>query len=142
MSNNSTNKSDFWDSLKATRQHGNARSTGLHDGTISHDSLTDSATFNSLDDFDVGEVVTIVLTTEMQSSRGVALDSSCIWSFTIVVYDGTATFPFHSDYPAGDFAHCVFAADFDGDHDLNPAVANFLSHDVYILLNNNPFPGI
>jgi len=79
--------------------------------------------------FDVGEVVTVVLTTEIQSSQGVPLDCSYIWSFTIIAYNESATFPSHTDYPAGNYTHSVFAADLDGDNDLDLATANILSYD-------------
>ena len=45
----------------------NARSTGLHLGTFTYDSLSKAATFDPVDDFHVGEVVTVVLTAGIQS---------------------------------------------------------------------------
>jgi hypothetical protein len=54
----------------------NARSTGLHLGTITYDGPTETATFDPMQDFEEGEVVTVVLTTGIQSSGGASLDSS------------------------------------------------------------------
>ena len=113
----------------------NGRSTGLHQGTIAYDSLNRTATFDPSKDFDEGEVVTVVLTTDIQSSKGTQLNSSYVWSFTIVV-DGSDTFGSHSDYPCGNHTWSVFAADLDGNGYLDLATANGSSDDVSVLLNN------
>lgn len=115
----------------------NARSTGLHQGTITYDSLTRMATLDPDSNFHVGEVVTVVLTTNIQSSQGVPLDSSYIWSFTMVVNDGSGTFGPDAVYPvSGEYAHSIFAADLDGDDDIDLATANWNSGDASVLLNN------
>jgi len=119
----------------------NARSTGLHEGTITYNNGTRTATLDPINDFDVGEVVTVVLTRDIQSSQGVPLDSSYSWSFTIRVNDGSGIFGSHSTYPVGDRPFSVFAADLDGDGDLDLATANWGSFalpdsTVSVLLNN------
>jgi len=116
----------------------NARSTGLHQGTISYDTLTRTATFDPSNDFDVGEVVTVVLTTDIQSSQGIRLnsDTSYAWSFTTLVNDGSGTFAPDSVYPAGDGPRSVFAADLDGDGDLDLATISGDPGEVWVLLNN------
>ncbi|MGB2979626.1 MAG: Ig-like domain-containing protein, partial [Candidatus Zixiibacteriota bacterium] len=114
----------------------NARSTGLHPGTISYDGPSKTATFDPVDDFDEGEVVTVVLTTVIESSGGTPLDSAYVWSFTSIVYDGSGTFAPHSIYPVGDYPVSVFSADLDGDGDLDLATANEHSASVSVLLNN------
>jgi len=116
----------------------NARSTGLHLGTISYDTLTRTATFDPSNDFDVGEVVTMVLTTDIQSSQGIPLnsDTSYAWSFTTLVNDGSGTFAPDSVYPAGDGPRSVFAADLDGDGDLDLATISGDPGEVWVLLNN------
>jgi M6 family metalloprotease-like protein len=114
----------------------NARSTGFHQGTISYDSPTKTATFDPLVDFDVGEVVTVVLTTGIQSSEGASLGSSYVWSFTIEVEDGGACFAPDSAYPAGDGPRSVFAADLDGDGDHDLAAVSGNPAELWVLLNN------
>ncbi len=114
----------------------NARSTGLHQGTITYDSQTKTATSDPLEDFDEGEAVTVVLTTDIQSSEGTPLDSSYAWSFTIIVMDGSGIFTPDSVYPVGDWPRSVFAADLDGDEDLDLATANVGPDNVSVLLNN------
>jgi hypothetical protein len=113
----------------------NARSTGLHPGNISYDSPSRTATFDPVDDFGEGEVVTVVLTTGMESSGGAPLDSSYAWSFTLAVYDGSGAFPSQSVYPVGTEPVSVFSADLDGDGDLDLATANFYDDNVSVLLN-------
>ena len=114
----------------------NARSTGLHQGTISYNNLARTATLDPLEDFDEGEVVTVVLTADIQSSQGIPLDSSYVWSFTIAVNHGQGTFAPHSDYAVQTWPNSVFPADLDGDGDLDLATANFNSANVSVLLNN------
>jgi len=114
----------------------NARSAGLHAGTITCDQPTKTATFDPTEDFDEGEVVTVALTTGVQSYDGGRLDSAYVWSFTSVVDDGSGTFAPHSAYEAGDGPYSVFSADLDGDGDLDLATANAGTDNVSVLLNN------
>jgi hypothetical protein len=114
----------------------NARSTGLHPGSITYDGPSRTATFAPFEDLEEGEVVTVVLTTGIESSGGVPLDSSYAWSFTLEVYDGSGSFASQSFYPTGAEPVSVFSADLDGDGDLDLATANFYDDDVSILLNN------
>jgi hypothetical protein len=114
----------------------NARSTGLHAGTISYDGPSRTATFNPVEDFDEGEVVTVALTSGIESSGGVPLDSAYLWSFTSAVDDGSGTFAAHSVYPVGGAPRSVFSADLDGDGDLDLATANAISDNISVLPNN------
>jgi len=63
-------------------------STGVHQGTITYDSLTRVAISDPDSVFQVGEIVTVELTTDMQSSQGVPLASNYAWSFPIMVNAG------------------------------------------------------
>ncbi len=122
----------------------NARATGLHQGAISYDSQSQVVTFDPASDFNVGEVVTVVLTTEIRSSQGVSLDRSYSWSFVTVVHGGSGTFVFDSAYPSADGPRSVFAADLDGDSDLDLASSND-DDSVDVFLNNGdgtfvPYP--
>jgi len=110
-----------------------ARCTGLHQGTISYDSLTRTATFDPSDDFDVGEVVTVVLISDIKSSDGIPMINGYAWSFTTTVDHGAAAFAPQMVYPVGYDPNSVFAADLDGDRDLDLAVGD--EQGVSILLN-------
>ena len=63
-------------------------STGVNQGTITYDSLTRVAISDPDSVFQVGEIVTVELTTDMQSSQGVPLVDSYTWSFPIMVNAG------------------------------------------------------
>jgi hypothetical protein len=114
----------------------NARSTGLCQGVFTYDGPTKTVSFDPFEDLDEGEVVTVVLTTGIQSSDELPLDSAYVWSFTSEVYDGSGTFASHSVYPAGNASWSVFSADLDGDGDADLAIANAYSDNVSILLNH------
>jgi hypothetical protein len=103
-----------------------ARSTGPHTGTITYDSPTRTATLNPLEDFAVGEVVTVILTNEIESSGGTPLEASYIWSFTLGVDGGFGTFDLATipQYSVGTYPIAVCAADLDGDGDLDLATTN------------------
>ncbi len=115
----------------------NAWSTGLHEGTITYDSQTKTATLKNPEELKPGEIVTVVLTTDIQSSFGCPMESSYVWSFTTEVSDESpGTFGPHSVYPVGAGPWSVFSADLDGDGDLDLATASPGSNNVSVLLNN------
>ena len=115
----------------------NAWSTGLHQGTITCNSLTKTATLDPTSDFDEGEIVTVVLTTGIKSTFGCPMESSYVWSFTTEVSDKSpGTFAPHVDYEAGEGPWSIFAADLDADGDIDLMTANSHSDDVSVLLNN------
>ncbi|MGB2696403.1 MAG: FG-GAP-like repeat-containing protein [Candidatus Zixiibacteriota bacterium] len=116
----------------------NATITGLHLGTITYDSLTKTATVDPDNDFDVGEVVTVVLTSDIQSSGGTPLnsDTSYSWSFTTGVNDGPGTFLTGSIYSVDDWPRAIVNADLDNDGDNDLAVAIGNDNLVSIFLND------
>jgi hypothetical protein len=116
----------------------NAISTGSHQGTISYNPLTKTGTLDPIIDFDVGEVVTVVLTTGIKSSAGIPLqmDTSYVWSFTVRALDGTAIFGLDSVYPAMNYPRSLCASQLDGDEDIDLAVVGDDPGKVSILLNN------
>ncbi len=115
----------------------NAWSTGLHQGTITYNGLTKTATLDPVSDFDEGEIVTAVLTTGIKSTLGCPLESSYVWSFTAEVSDESdGTFAPDSVYPTGEGPWSIFAADVDNDGHIDLMTANSHSNDVSVLLNN------
>ncbi|MCK4403793.1 MAG: VCBS repeat-containing protein [candidate division Zixibacteria bacterium] len=115
----------------------NAWSTGLHQGTITYNSGTKTAILDPDSNFAVGEIVTVVLTTDIQSSYGCALESSYVWSFTTEVSEESpGTFAPDSVYPVGESPWSVFAADLDDDGYEEIITANSGSDNVSVLLNN------
>ena len=114
----------------------NARCAGLRDGTISYNVPAKTATFDPACDFLAGEVVTVMLSRDIRSSEGMPMDSSFAWSFTVAVGAGTGTFDPDASYAVGDSPRSVFAADLDGDGDLDLVTADRDNDRVSVLLNN------
>jgi hypothetical protein len=110
------------------------RSTGLHAGTFSYDYMTETMIFNPNVDFSNGELVTVVLTSDIESSTNVAL-KPFVWSFTVEADGGGRTFPTRTDYTTGDYPLAVFAADLDDDGDLDVVTSN-ISDSIYVFPNN------
>ena len=63
----------------------NGKLTGLHQGIISYDAFTRTATLDPDQDFAVGEVVTVVLTTGIMESGGTPRNKSYTWRFNVAV---------------------------------------------------------
>jgi len=114
----------------------NARSTGPHGGTITYDGPSRTTTFDPTDDFDVGEVVTVTLTTGIESSTGTSLEASYTWSFDTENSVGLHQFAPHSTYDVGSSPWSISVADFDDDGDLDISTGNWGSSNVSILLND------
>lgn len=112
-----------------------ARSSGLHSGIYSYDSLDFTASFQSSDNFEMGEVVSINLTTGIKSASGTSLGSSFTWNFTILSGGGPGQFNLDQIYPVGTDPAWINSADFDNDGDLDLAIANNQSHQISILMN-------
>jgi len=114
----------------------NAKCMGLQQGVITYDSPTKTGVFNPAADFGVGEVVTVVMTPQIQSLWGVQLEQGFAWSFTTAVNKGTGDFAPHSTYAVGESPLSIFAADLDNDGALDLVTANKDSDEVSVLLNN------
>jgi hypothetical protein len=109
--------------------------TGPHPGAINYDSVTRAATLDPFSDFIDGELVTAVLTGEIQSSNGVYLKGFS-WNFSEEITTASdGTFSNRHDYSTGIEPRGLYAGDFNGDADIDLAVtAN--SGYIYIFLNN------
>jgi hypothetical protein len=110
--------------------------TGLRTGTYSYDTGTKTATFEPDDNFAVGEIVYVILTTGIEDTTGDTLASPYEWSFTVEVDGGSGKFAAKVDYGAGDGPRSVFSSDLDSDGDMDLIIANANSDNVSILLNN------
>jgi len=115
----------------------NASSTGPHQGSIVYENNTFMATLDPLDDFDVGEAVSVTLTTAIESADGRPLENSYSWSFIVTVSDeSSGIFGQYSEYAVDEWPKSIYPADFDGDGDIDVAVTCMRTGDVKILLNN------
>lgn len=112
-----------------------ASQTGLHSGTISYDEPTRTATFDPDEDFAYGEVVTVTLTNEIESTDGIPLRPYS-WQFTIKAAEASMNYDIRHDYNAGDNSHYVSTGDIDGDGDLDLIAANVYSKFITIYAND------
>ncbi len=85
-------------------------------GAYDYDPVSYSCTFTPGAQWHVGEIVTVILTTDIVSGTGIPLAQSYLWNFRI----GTATespgfLVETATHPIETFQECAFAADFNGD---------------------------
>jgi hypothetical protein len=96
--------------------------SGLHSGAISYDSVTRTATFEPTVSFFDGELITTLLTKEIQASSGVNLRGFS-WNFSIEVTTlSNGTFTNRQNYSAGSEPRGMCAADLDNDRDIDLAI--------------------
>lgn len=116
----------------------NTRTTGLQTGTYWYDAGTRTAWFDPDTDFMPGEIVSVVLTTDV-TSQGVPLDQAFTWTFTAIVENGMGTFELTGEYAVEPGAHAVYAADLNGDGYVDLVVTHYTylsDNSVSVLINN------
>ncbi|MBC8401865.1 MAG: VCBS repeat-containing protein, partial [Candidatus Marinimicrobia bacterium] len=113
-----------------------ASQTGFHSGTFSYNSGTKTVTFNPDDDFEMGETVSVILTTGIQNITGNPIPTAYNWSFTIESFDGSGVFssPISLDI---DSVYTITAGDLDGDEDIDLILVNLYSPGSVIILKND-----
>lgn len=109
--------------------------TGFHPGQVTYDNITRTATLDPIDDFDTGEPVTVVLTSEIHSYDGEPLEAGYIWSFTVAVFNGTASFGRSPQYSVDGGPAGISLADLDNDGDNDIVFAKWAENTVSILSN-------
>jgi hypothetical protein len=116
----------------------NGAQSGLHTSSnITYDGGTRKATFDPASDFKPGEVVNVTLTAGIKTtsgSTGAALTSPYTWRF-VIQSGGSSVFTNVGNIGVGNSPVSTTRGDFDGDGDLDLAVANDNSGNVSILKN-------
>ncbi|MCH8838937.1 MAG: VCBS repeat-containing protein, partial [Candidatus Marinimicrobia bacterium] len=131
----------FTEALDGTTLNGNTIGihgslSGTHAATYDYDGPTKTATVNPDVDFAIGEVVTVTLTTGIQSILGDPMPAPYSWSFTTAVSSGSAVFGISDSPTAGSNPLGAIPGDFNGDGILDLAVTNTSSDNVTIFIND------
>ncbi|UCG93061.1 MAG: VCBS repeat-containing protein [candidate division WOR-3 bacterium] len=109
--------------------------SGPHPGAIDYNSGTYTATLDPSADFIDGEIVTALLTKEIQSTIGVFLRGFA-WNFTVeVTSPSDAVFGNPMNFSIGNEPRGMYAADFDTDGDIDIASTSN-PYSIAVILNN------
>ncbi|MFH2050220.1 MAG: FG-GAP-like repeat-containing protein [bacterium] len=97
-----------------------SKTFGLLSGTISYDGPTKTTIFDPVVDFGVGEIVTVVLTKNVNSLVGNPIDYGKVWTFTVEVQGGTGHLTLVETDDIEAIVNSVFSSDLniDGNPDL------------------------
>jgi len=99
---------------------------GICSGAIAYDDPTQTATFTATQDFDEGELITVQLMPDIQTSEGDPYGLEYIWSFTIESDPAACEFEPERLYTADDISFALCPGDFDNDGDNDLAVLSWL----------------
>lgn len=109
--------------------------SGLHLGSISYDSGTQTATLDPIDDFIVGEVVMVALTRAIADTAGISIEGY-VWNFTITALNGSGVLAPPLNSSANNRPHGLYTAYMNNDDNLDLIVTNIISQDMSILFGN------
>ena len=110
--------------------------TGIYQGAYSYDSPSKTATFDPTSELFTGEVVSILLTTAVQSSASTPLAGSYAWSFTSDVSVGAGIFDSALSFTVGSQPHGLATGDFNNDGKIDIASALFGTNEVSVSIND------
>jgi hypothetical protein len=119
----------------------NGKCTGLHVGTYTYDSPSNTVTFTPDHQFAAGEEVTIVLSTDTRTLAGGPLAESRVLSFTTATHGGSGEFEFVGSREAGWYVWSVIAADLTADGHLDLAAISQDNATVYFNDGQGDFSG-
>jgi hypothetical protein len=114
--------------------------SGLCDGVISYDTPSRMAIFKPSTDFATGELVTVTLTTDVESVSGIPLEDYFIWTFWIEASGGLYGYlAIQDSLPVADNLDEIIAADFSGDGHID--LASFFGYGELVQLYFNDGDG-
>ncbi|MFW9842623.1 MAG: FG-GAP-like repeat-containing protein, partial [Candidatus Thorarchaeota archaeon] len=108
--------------------------SGPHDGVISYDAPSRTATLTPAVDFRPGEEVTVILSTGIHYQSGLPIDSGFVWSFRTAVGGGSGIYDSYMSSTVGSGLMAVCACDIEGDGDNDLVFAG--AGDSVIVLRN------
>jgi len=110
-----------------------ASQSGLHTGTISYNTITNSATLDPVQNFIDGEVVAVHVTSAIQDTLGVFF-AGFVWNFTIASVNGTGGLKPARQYAAHGYPRGISTADLNEDGILDLIIANQGTNDFSVLI--------
>ncbi|MEE8577572.1 MAG: FG-GAP-like repeat-containing protein, partial [candidate division Zixibacteria bacterium] len=96
--------------------------SGKHSGSISYNGGTMTAEFDPDFDFAASELVTVSLSTDVESASNMPMTAGYVWSFTTEVSAGYNNFVAGPNYPSNGAPTSMASADFNGDGYIDIAV--------------------
>ena len=112
-----------------------SKSKGYLSGTVTYSEVTLTATFDPAVDFDNGDIISVILTSDIQSLGGVPLDGGFTWSFTVVVSDDPGDFAPRDVYDVGTGPYDVVAADVNDDGLVDMVSVDAADEIMTVLIN-------
>ena len=109
---------------------------GLIQGLVSYDAGSESAVFQPGSPFANGDIITSILTDGIHCDAGLNYGGFS-WSFAVETERGTGLLRERNDYAVGERPMFILAADFDNDGDIDLAVGNERSYDIYLFTNDS-----
>ncbi len=109
---------------------------GLYDGNISYYAPTYTLTYNPDDEFEPGELITVTLTTGIQTQLGATLESPYSFAFTVETNNGAGYLVPDTNYAVGSQPRAVAAGDFNNDGMIDLATANYDASSISVLMNS------
>jgi len=113
-----------------------SRLIGGVQGMLTYDNDTRTVYFDPDNNFAVGDIINVCLTTDIESSHGIPLAHGFSWWFTAEVPRSIGEFNDYLFYGASDGAYAIFGAEFEGDNDIDIVTANTDADNITVFFNN------
>jgi len=116
--------------------------TGKYAGSFSYDGTTNTLTFNPSYPFKAGEILSVTVTSDVQSAGGQSLSSSFLWQFTVRTEFGSGDFydPEIVSLRPQSQPVAIYATDLNGNFFPDIATVNF-NNGLVSILENPRFSG-
>jgi len=108
--------------------------TGIIQGNYSYNNMTKTILFDPDNNFSIGEVISVVLTSDIEYDNGISIDTYN-YSFTVTSDSGSATFNGKRNYTVGTYPWSIVSADLDLDNDFDVVTVNRGSGDISVCFN-------
>lgn len=113
----------------------------IYSGAVSYNPVSRTEIFDPVGEFRQGEVITVMVLSNVRSADGLPLIGGFTSSFTTATIGGPVIFDAQDTYSCGQ-SNSVISADLDNDGHLDLVVADYYNYSISVLLNhgNGIFP--